>query len=173
MNDLKYYMGLNYPIEVVRISTEDETGYEARIPFLGKFAFRAYGDSVDEAIENLEEVKAILFEKYIQEGIAIPEPHEEQKEYSGKFLLRVPTDLHEFLVSEAKKNGTTLNQYCNYILTRKSYLNSIKDEVNCIRSEIKDVFSRINEINYKIEHPYDKTYNLKVAWGDEKYNRSA
>jgi len=72
--DLSYYMSLPYKVDVLEIVEEDGGGYEARIPQLRKWTMVACGESVDEAIRNLDEVKITFFEKWIEEGFNIPEP---------------------------------------------------------------------------------------------------
>ena len=150
---LKYYMNLNYPVEIIKIPEANGGGYQARIPLLGKYAFLGDGDTIEEAIKELEQTKEYLFRKYLEEKIPIPEPEEEDedKEYSGRFVLRIPKQLHRHLAQESKKNDSTLNQYCLYLLTRKSYLNTIQEEITEIKNEIKSVFKHIKEIDYKID----------------------
>ncbi len=172
-NNLNYYLNLNYPIEIKRIPDEEGGGYTATIPQLGKYAFVGDGESIEEAIQNLEEIKSYLFKKYLEEGIPIPEPrNDEEKNYSGRFVLRVPSELHRFLAQEAKRNGTTLNQYCVYLLTRKSYLKGIQDELAEVREEIKDVFMWLRKIEYKIE-PEKGKYSYPPMTIKSEYNQSA
>ena len=42
----------------------------------------------------------------------------EARTYNGNISLRVPKDLHRELVSLAKEQGVSLNQYCLYKLAR-------------------------------------------------------
>lgn len=128
--NLEYYMNINYPIEILKIIEEEGGGFQASIPLLGKYAFLGDGETIEEAITNLEETKKYLFQKYLEQGIPIPEPVEEdeEKEYSGKFVLRIPSELHRYLSFEARKNKTTLNQYCLYLLTKKSLLKGKKHQ---------------------------------------------
>ena len=172
--NLKYYLDLDYTIEIKKIKEEDGGGYMASIPQLGKYAFVGDGATIEEAIENLNEIKEYLFERYLKEGIPIPEPlEEEEKSYSGKFLLRVPIELHRFLALEAKRNGTTLNQYCTYLLTRKSFLKGIQDDLDEVKNDIKDVFTSIRKINYKMDRSASfSIQNLKL-YENDKYNKSA
>ncbi len=158
--NLKYYLDLDYTIEIKKIKEEDGGGYMASIPQLGKYAFVGDGATIEEAIKSLNEIKEYLFEKYLKEGIPIPEPQEEEnKNYSGKFLLRMPVELHRFLAMEAKRNKTTLNQYCTYILTRKSFLKGIQDDLEEVKNDIKNVFTWIRQINYKMDKSSDSLYN--------------
>lgn len=169
--DLRYYLNLDYPIEIRKIKENEGGGYSASIPLLGKYAFIGDGETIEEAIENLNIVKETLFKKYLKEGIPIPEPQEEEeKTYSGKFLLRVPVELHRFLAIEAKRNGTTLNQYLLYLLTRKSFLKSIHDDLEDVKEEIKSAFSWMKR-NYSLEIKEDVRTEFREKIYD--YNKSA
>jgi predicted RNase H-like HicB family nuclease len=116
--DINYYMRLKYKMEIVPFSEEDGGGYEARIPQLGKKAFRGYGDTPEEALAHLEVVKRDLFESYIKDGVLIPEPEPEEERYSGRILLRVPIYLHKELSELAKKEDISLNQLLNHLIER-------------------------------------------------------
>lgn len=48
-------------------------------------------------------------------GNPIPEPSS-KKEYSGKFVLRVPKSLHRKLASLAEEEGVSLNHLLNTLL---------------------------------------------------------
>ncbi len=47
------------------------------------------------------------------------EEYQQEKEESGKLLLRIPKSLHSRLKSEAKQEGISLNQYILYRLSSK------------------------------------------------------
>lgn len=46
------------------------------------------------------------------------EEYKEQRDYSGKLMLRIPRNLHRELAQEAKENGVSLNQYAVYKLSK-------------------------------------------------------
>lgn len=118
---LEYYMAQNYPVEIREIPEELGGGYSASIPHLGRWAFFAVGDAIQEALEELEEVKQSLFEDMLERGKSIPPAPaytEEAEEYSGRLLLRIPRDLHRDLAELAEKNGTSINQYVATILAQ-------------------------------------------------------
>ena len=69
---LEYYLKIPYPVEITEISEEDGGGVLASIPLLGKHAFLGDGDTVEEALHNLEEIKRYLFQKYLEQEIPIP-----------------------------------------------------------------------------------------------------
>jgi len=116
--DLNYFMNLRYKVEIMPLAEEDGGGYEARIPQLGREAFRGYGDTVEEALVHLEVVKRDLFEMYLRDGVEIPEPEKEEERYSGRILLRIPFYLHEELSKLAKEQDISLNQLLNHLIER-------------------------------------------------------
>jgi len=77
--DLRYFLDINYPIEINEIPKNEGGGVTASIPVLGKYAFRGDGETIDEAIENLNNIKEYLFKKYLDQNIPIPEPRKRMK----------------------------------------------------------------------------------------------
>ena len=112
---LEYYMSQNYPVEIRGVPDGLGGGYSASIPYLGRWTFFAVGESVEEAISDLEEVKRVVFQELLNQGKAIPLApplaEEEVEEYSGRLLLRIPKDLHRDLAKRAEENGCSINQY--------------------------------------------------------------
>lgn len=118
MKDLKYFMGLPYRIEIDPIPASKGGGYDASIPLLGKRSVCGYGETIDEALKDLKEVKEERLREYLEEGLDIPEPAEENDTYSGKFVVRIPKSLHKELSRRAKKNAVSLNHYTSFLLTK-------------------------------------------------------
>lgn len=114
------YSALDYPVEIRRLPAEEGGGYVACIPMLGRWTVQAAGDTVEEALELLEEVKDTVFAHLQEQGIAIPEPPplEEPRQYQGKIVLRVPATMHEELVHRAEQEGISLNQFIQNALSR-------------------------------------------------------
>lgn len=71
--DLNYYMGLGYIIEIIPIPESDGGGFMARLPQFGELGIVADGETMAEALENLEKYKKETFERFIAEGKKIPE----------------------------------------------------------------------------------------------------
>lgn len=67
-------MSLKYSVKITKIPDDEGGGYNACIPLLGSYAFQGDGDTKEEAKQNLEEIKKILFEDYLEKNIKIPEP---------------------------------------------------------------------------------------------------
>lgn len=94
----------------------DEDGvFVASVPELeGCFAD---GDSVDEALANLDRVLREWLELAVEEGASIPEPRRQAQElYSGRFSVRVPRSLHRELSQRAETEGSSLNQLVAVLL---------------------------------------------------------
>lgn len=113
MKNVEYYMSLSYRLEV--IPDLDEGGYVVRYPDLpGCFSV---GETMQEALANAEDARRVWTEAALEEGIMIPEP-DSLEHYSGQFKLRIPKSLHRSLAERAKAEGTSMNQYCLYLLSR-------------------------------------------------------
>jgi len=133
MKNLKYYLSLNYAIELLPLSEDDGGGYRACIPRLGRFAAVGDGETPEEALQNLEESKEYFIKYSLENDFDIPEPIdelEEAKAYSGKFVLRIPSNLHQKLAESAKKNKTTLNQYCTMLLAGNHSIDRVSGQIS-------------------------------------------
>lgn len=138
--NLEYYLNLNYAVEVRKIAQEDGGGYLASIPELGRWAFCGSGESIDEAMKTLDIVKKNLFEEYLEEGKEIPEPETESESvFSGKFVIRIPPDLHRLLVEKARGQKASLNQYVTYLLAFNTPLDVLE---KCLR-KLETAMSKI------------------------------
>lgn len=109
--DLEYYLGLPYKIVLY---PAEEGGYAIEIPELPGCV--SQGLTLEEAYEMIQDAKKGWIDLALQNGETIPEPAKE--EYSGKFNIRMPKSLHRTLVSKAKEENVSLNQYINYQLAR-------------------------------------------------------
>ncbi len=114
MKTIDYYMSLPYRLEI--IPDKDEPGYTAYYPDLP--GCMTCADSLDEIIANALDAKRVWLEAAIDSGLEISEPLDENSnEYSGQFKIRMPKSLHRSLAVHAKKEGISMNQYCNYLLS--------------------------------------------------------
>lgn len=113
--DLKYYLSLPYRMEI--IPDVEEGGYTAWFPDLPGCLTTA--ENIDDIITNAQDAKKTWLQAAIEDGIEIYEPSDEPalSDYSGQFKLRIPKSLHRSLAANAKREGISMNQYCNYLLT--------------------------------------------------------
>ncbi|WP_018131235.1 type II toxin-antitoxin system HicB family antitoxin [Effusibacillus pohliae] len=111
--DLQYYLDLPYRIV---LHPADEGGYVVEILELP--GCLSQGETIEEALEMIEDAKRAWLEVALEEGIEIPEPARDTEEYSGKLNIRIPKSLHRILSEKAKEENVSLNQYINYQLSR-------------------------------------------------------
>jgi predicted RNase H-like HicB family nuclease len=97
---LQYYLHLPYKIEIESIPEEEGGGCIARLPQFGRLGIIGDGETPEEAVRDLNKNKEIRFKQYLDEGLAVPEPETEDKEYSGEFIVHVPKFLHKELHSQ-------------------------------------------------------------------------
>lgn len=144
MKKLKYYLGLEYPLEIRRLKKEDGSGYLASIPQLGSKAFSGHGDTIHEALGSLAAVKEHLFRDYLKEGVPIPEPEPELESiFSGKFVVRIPAALHRELVGTAQKQNVSLNQLVVHLLSYHTPLRALERKLEECFREIQSKLSKI------------------------------
>ena len=176
--ELNEYLEKGYTIEVVPIPQEKGGGFMARLPELGRLAIIGDGDSIQEAIADLEISKRELFAEYLKEGVKIPEPSKKEESYSGKFVLRVPKSLHRDLVTDAKDNGMSLNHYCSYLLTANLERNVINEKINNCMAELKTEVSKwgkhVSDLSFKITAFQALQANsFKIARSGDDYDQAA
>jgi len=142
---LKELLALNYTIEIEAIPVVEGGGYCASIPILGKTACRGDGESIEEAVESLNSIKEYLFAKWLRNGVSIPLPQESTiDEVSGRFLLRIPKELHFDLIRRARENETTLNQYCVYLLSKSFSIERVDTFMERLETSINQIQFKVN-----------------------------
>ena len=108
VKNLKYYMKLKYPTQITEIPAEDGGGYLIEIPLLKGCV--SDGETITEALKNIEEAKEEWFAYMLENNLSIPEPADISK-YSGKFVVRIPKSLHKTISEQSRMEGLSLNQY--------------------------------------------------------------
>lgn len=113
MKTINEYMALPYRVEIV--PDTDEGGFVASYPELPGCI--SVGETVEEAVANVNDAKKEWLTAAIESGVEIAEP-DALVEYSGQFKLRLPKSLHRSLAEHSKKEGISMNQYCIYLLSQ-------------------------------------------------------
>ncbi len=137
----EYYLGLDYAVSLRRLAEADGGGYVATIPQLGEKTFVAVGDTREETLDALEELRQYLIPLFIEEGAVLPEPQEDTDDlssHSGSLMLRLPRLLHAQLAAQAKKNGCSINKLATQYLTQSMAGGVTLDNV---RQAIHEMFS--------------------------------
>lgn len=154
--NLEFYMNLPYTIELVPISDSLGGGYTASLPEVGRFAITAHGDTPDDALTNLEEIKEERFTEYLENNIQIPEPEPEREIFSGRFVVRIPKVLHKQLVDAAKENQVSLNQFVTYLLSANLNLNQFKKQYATIIGQLDYMCDAIWDVQYSFQPKVEK-----------------
>jgi predicted HicB family RNase H-like nuclease len=110
--DLEYYLSLPYTIILERWDDDKQPYWVARVAELPHCLI--HGDSPEEAIKEIDEVKKDWIISNLKRGLPIPEPS--PRKYSGKMILRISPSLHKLLVHRAEVEGMSLNQYMSTAL---------------------------------------------------------
>jgi predicted RNase H-like HicB family nuclease len=111
---LDYYLNLNYEVSLRRLTEEEGGGWLASIPLLPGCI--SDGETLAEALANLEDAKRGWIETALALQRDIPEPDNNEK-YSGKFTVRLPKSLHRAIAAKAQEDGVSLNQMAIYLLS--------------------------------------------------------
>lgn len=119
MKTLNEYLSM--PYRMVLVPDPDEGGYAVSFPDLP--GCLTVGETAEEAITNAFDAKKSWFEAAIADGYPIHDPGSDSG-YSGQFKLRIPKSLHRSLAEHAKEEGTSMNQYCIYLLSRNDAIES-------------------------------------------------
>jgi antitoxin HicB len=111
---LEYYLGLKYPVTIIPDVTG---GFVAEIKDLS--GCYSQGETLEETYQNIEEARRLWMESMYEDGNEIPFPgSESEKQYSGKFNVRIPKSLHRKLDEMAEKEGVSLNHFLVSTLSR-------------------------------------------------------
>ncbi len=116
---LDEYMKLPYRMEIV--PDAEEGGYVVAFPDLPGCI--TCGNTLESAISNASDAKKAWIEAALEEGIVIARP-DELDNYSCQLRLQIPKSLHWLLSEHSQKEGTNINQYCLYLLSRNDAIHS-------------------------------------------------
>ena len=127
MKTLDYYMSLPYHMEI--IPDIEEGGFTAKFPDLP--GCLTCSETIESLMENAQDAKKAWLTVALEDGIEIAEPGGEKtlSDCSGQFKLRMPKSLHRSLAVHAKKEGISMNQYCNYLLAMNDATHTAKKTV--------------------------------------------
>lgn len=127
---LEHYLNLNYP---VTLYPESEGGYTVEIKDLPGCV--GQGETVAEALENIEEARRLWLEVAYEHGDEIPHPLIDDG-FGGRVLLRMPRSLHRRLVEGADREGVSLNQHLVSLLSESNAVNALKKEIRELEERV-------------------------------------
>lgn len=158
---LEDYMNMNYPIIVSLIKDDTDTYYKVSVPDLP--GLNIYVDDKKEIESELKEAKKEWFASRIKFNQKIPLPQFNNSK-SGRITLRVPKSLHAELEYKAEEEGTSLNQFLNYLIERgleKENLTN-KDIVSEISYNQISKFKQENTNSFSLEPEESSAYVLSL-----------
>jgi predicted HicB family RNase H-like nuclease len=173
MKNLDYFMSLRYRVEIEPIPEEQGGGFSVSIPRLGRYALCAEGDTVEEALAHLEEVKKERFATYLAEGAVIPEPESDEEDYSGRFVLRIPRYLHRELALRAKENDVSLNQFVVSLLSSGLRMDKSWSIWTSIKKDLAELRRHHSDLNYNIQIHVTEPERRGLKIHDEEDARAA
>jgi predicted RNase H-like HicB family nuclease len=129
--DLKDYLNLDYTLVLRR---DEEGDWVATVKELEGCI--ADGSTPEEAIENVQSMKELWLRARLESKRPVPLPENEQEEFSGKFLQRIPKSLHRKLVEVADREGVSLNQLVTSALAQMIGYKQAKAEHGLARAAV-------------------------------------
>lgn len=154
---------MKYPFSVYFTQVEDHQFWVAECKALKGCV--AQGETIEEAIAELELNEEEWLSTAVEYGIPIPEiVAEENVEYSGKFTVRVSPYVHKQASELAKQQGVSLNQYVNdAIVSQNSALTTcgyilpkVKDAVKKISMAVETSFKSKTNQYYNVSAPLEQ-----------------
>jgi antitoxin HicB len=132
-----FFLKLNYPITFY---TAEEGGYVAEIEDLPGCIVQ--GENLQELHIEIEKARQLWIQTAYDDGIQIPLPRD-KREYSGKFIARIPKYLHQQLSELAEQEGVSLNQLVETILS----VGTVTHEQN---KKLDNIIEKIGQLDRKI-----------------------
>jgi len=121
------YSGLKpgqYPPDAKRLAARDYSFIVTRgencveITFPDLPGCETYGETIEEALECVEDAKLAWVSTLLKHGEPVPPPRKEA-DFSGRFLVRGTPELHHKLAQLAVRSNVSLNQYVIQILSER------------------------------------------------------
>ena len=109
---LEYYLSLRY---VISFYPDPEGGYTVLIKDLP--GCMSVGETLSEAMENIEEARELWIETAYECGHEIPLPATEVED-SGSLSLEIPKSLRRSLADNAETAGVSIEQYILALLSK-------------------------------------------------------
>lgn len=150
--EVQKYMKLPYTIKLI---PEEDGTYFIEVEELP--GCMSQGDTPEEAFEMIKDAMEDWLESSIDRGLKIPLPNV-MREYSGRFVVRVPVSLHRKLVEVAHREGVSLNQYVVSMLSENYSIKNVENLLKSINKSVKIAQRQVYASKEKI---------ITTKWGEE------
>ena len=105
---------IQYPLSPWKPSEEDQCYVGSISGWIGKCC---HGDNEEKVYHELCQILEEWIEIYKEDNRPLP-LNISTKKYSGKFQLRIDSDLHKALAIRAMQANESLNSFCNKVLNK-------------------------------------------------------
>lgn len=139
-NTLEYYVKLPYTLV---ITPEESGGFFVKVEELPGCI--SQGNSIEEAISNIEDAKRVWLKTALERKIETPLP-DSMREYSGRFVVRIPASLHRRIAVQSRKEGVSLNQMVLAILSEQNGFTELKREFHIAIAKTQGVETKKTSI---------------------------
>lgn len=157
---------LAYPV-LIQASPDECGGYYASIPLLGEGAFTADGETAQEALDALEELRRLQYDDVVASGVPIPTPVQEEPEASGKWLHRTTPRFHTELRGAAESQGVSLTEYANQCMMIGHAQHTV---TTCLEATVARFQSRMDEASHQVRHEISVAASqIPVATGKRSF----
>jgi antitoxin HicB len=128
---IEHYLSLEYPYTVA----PDDGAFFIRFPDLPGCMTQV--ENAAEIGAMAEEIRRLWLKTAFDQGLSIPEPAM-QSEFSGRFVVRVPKQLHKDLVTAARQQVMSLNAYVIYLLAERNATARVASQLDDLRARIEE-----------------------------------
>jgi len=136
--DLAYYEKLPYKIILEKWDDGEGPYWVAKVVELPYCSI--HGDTPEEALQEIQEVKRDWLKSNLERGLPIPEPV--SYKYSGHIRLRIPPSLHKLLRDRAIAEDVSLNQYMTSALASSVGIDTAKEEKVISKAGVREKRAR-------------------------------
>jgi predicted RNase H-like HicB family nuclease len=158
LEECKKYDLVEYPIKLRQVISNNKKIWIAEHPDLPGCI--THGNTKAEALLNLEDAKQAWIYDCIVDGKTVPDPEvtKEIEEFSGKFVVRLPRELHSKITKMAESNYASLNQQILYMLSVALGEEKTNEVFNKLLDGIEDIQAKLtNETNLQFSSGYLRT----------------
>lgn len=105
--NLKYYLGLNWSYTIEQDVYRRKKFYIIRVNELPGVCTDA--NTIEEAMQNIQDALEATIELYLEQGDSIPEPIDKEK-FKGNIAYRTTSERHYYLAKLAQQKHVSMNK---------------------------------------------------------------
>jgi antitoxin HicB len=134
---LTYFLDQSYPFTV---TSDPDGGFFISYPDLPGCITQVA--ALAEVGPAADEIRKLWLETAFRHGMDIPLPRSDAG-YSGKFVVRLPRNLHRRLAQSAQQDGVSLNQYVVNLLATNDADQRVLRGLDVVNRKLEDIHARL------------------------------